>query len=92
MPRLLEQKIRTKELRFRPIVEHNLVQKHHRICESCGRLAYVTRTGQPVDYRFITAKNVIGAPGIELRRVGRRPVCHYNGKSHFPDYAARLKI
>ena len=92
MPRLLEQKIRTKELRFRPIVEHNPGQKHLRICEYCGRLANMTRTGQLVDYRFTTTKNVIGAPGIELRRVERRHVCHYNGKSHFPDSAARLKI
>jgi hypothetical protein len=91
MPRLLEQKIRTKELRFRPIVEHNPVQKHLRICEYCGRLANVTRTGQLVDY-LPTTKNVIGAPGIELRRVERRHVCHYNEKSHFLDTATRLEI
>jgi hypothetical protein len=92
MSRLLEQKEREKELRFRPIGEHSPVQKRRRICEYCGRLAYVKRTGQLVDYHFTTAKNVIGAPGIEVRRVEKMHMCHYNGKSHFPDNAARLKI
>ena len=75
MSRLLKQKIRTKELRFRSIAEPNPVQQQRQVCKNCGRLAYATPSGQLVDYRYSTAKNAIGAPGIQIIREQTRHVC-----------------
>lgn len=79
MSRLLERKIRDKELKFRAISNSNPAQEQRRACPYCGRLVYYsTVSGQLVEYCYAIKQGVIGAPGIQIVKKVTQHVCQAN--------------